>query len=100
MYSNINIPSATISATTSTARTAYPVSGSPLKNTVFVYNAGSVPVFVTSGDSTVVATVAGSIVPPAQTRLFSKAVGDTHMAAITASSTATVYFQEADSGNF
>jgi hypothetical protein len=84
-----NATTATISGSTSSARTAYPAGNN---NGVRVYNAGTVPVFIRSGDSTVAATTAGQFVPPASTVIFEKLSTDTHLAAITASSTATVYF--------
>lgn len=87
---HVNQPSASISASTSSARTAYPADSR--KNGVRVYNAGSVAVFVKSGDSSVAATTAGQPVLPGQDREFIRDPKDTHLAAITASSTATVYF--------
>lgn len=89
MTGHVNAPSASISASTTSARTAYPAGNA---GGVLVYNAGTVPVFLASGGSTVTATTAGSFVPPGDMRLFEKSANDTHLAAITASSTATVYF--------
>lgn len=91
MPSHANQASASISATTTSARTAYPVLG----NGVAVYNSGSVVVFVASGDSTVTATTSGQFVAPGETVEFKHNPADTHLAAITASSTATVYFTDA-----
>lgn len=89
MVSHVNAPSASISATTSTARTAYPAGNS---GGVCVYNTGSVPVFVKSGSSTVEATTGGNFVPAGEFRIFERNPNDTHLAAITVSSTSTVYF--------
>lgn len=94
MASPVNLPSGSISASTSSARTAYPKNAS--KNHVYVYNTGAVPIFVKSGDANVVATTSDNFVVAGQGRLFSKTPTDTHLAAITASSTSTVYFSEAD----
>lgn len=88
MPSHANQPSATISATTASANAAYPTEG----NGVRVHNMGSVAIFVKSGDSNVVATTSSQFVPPTTTVELDRNPADTHLAAITASSTATVYF--------
>jgi len=88
MPSHANQASATISGTTTSARAAYPTEG----NGVRVHNMGSVAVFVVSGDSNVVATSAGQFIPPTSSVELDRNPADTHLAAITASSTATVYF--------
>ena len=90
MVSHVNSPSASISVTTSSARTAYPASNNA--NGVCVYNTGSVPIFIKSGDATVVATTSDNFVPAGQFRVLVRDPKDTHLAAITASSTATAYF--------
>lgn len=87
---HVNQPSASISGTTSTARAAYPQDSN--KSGVRVHNAGNVMGFVKSGDDTVEATTGDQFVPPGQTVVFAKNPKDTHLAAITASSTATFYF--------
>lgn len=89
MVSHVNAPSASISATTSSARSAYPAGDS---DGVCVYNAGSVPIFIKSGDSSVAAATSDNFVPAGQFRVLARNPRDTHLAAITASSTATVYF--------
>ena len=94
MPTEINIPSASISASTSSARAAFPAGHS--KNAVYIHNTGSVPIFVKSGDSTVTATTSDSFVVGGTARLFYCNPLHTHIAAITASSTATVYFSEAN----
>lgn len=88
MPSHANQGSATISGTTTSARAAYPTEG----NAVRVHNMGAVAIFVKSGDSTVVATSSSQFVPPTTTVELIRNPADTHLAAITASSTATVYF--------
>lgn len=98
MTTPINLKSDSIGATTSTGNKAYPnIGGAPGRIAAYLYNAGSVPVFVKSGSSTVQATTTDTFIPPGQTRLLLKDPNDTHIAAITASSTATLYYQEADS---
>ena len=93
MPSHANQASATISATTSSARTAYP---NPSNfNGVGVYNSGTVVVFVKSGDSSVAATTSDQFVAPGEAVEFKRNSQDTHLAAITGSGTATVYFSAA-----
>lgn len=59
---------------------------------VRVYNAGTATVFIAFGISTVEAVAATSMpVPAGAIEVFAVGPGVTHMAAITASSTATVY---------
>lgn len=95
MVAHVNSPSATIAGTASSARTAYPAGCT--QNGVYVYNSGTIPIYVKSGDATVVAAAGDGIVPAASARLFQRNVKDTHLAAITTSSTATVYFSTMDS---
>lgn len=89
MPAHVNRTSASISGTVSSARAAYPQSDD---NGVLVYNSGIVPVFVNSGDVTVTAATTNQFVPAGATRYFERKPTDTYLAAITASSTATVYF--------
>jgi len=91
MVAHVNTKSASISVSTSSARTAYPAGN---RNGVTVYNAGAVPVFVKSGSSSVVATTTDQFVPAGYFRTFEKNPTDTHLAAIAASDTSTVYFNE------
>ncbi len=88
----INTPTVSISATTSSARSAYS-NGSYAE--VLIYNTGTVPVFVQSGDSTVAATTSSTVVPAGTNAIYLRNPNDTHLAAITASGTATVYFNAA-----
>lgn len=87
---HVNQASASISATTSSARAAYPANAN--KNGVRALNAGTVAAFIKSGDSTVDATTSGQFLAPGEAVTFVRDPKDTHLAAITASSTATVYF--------
>lgn len=86
--------SATISATTSSSRTAYPVSGNVYYR---VYNSGTVPVYIRSGDSSVAATNTDQFVPSGSTIVIIRDVADTNLAALASSTTATVYFAATDS---
>jgi hypothetical protein len=91
VFVHVNTPVASISGSTSSARTAYPQNTN--QSGVRVYNAGAVGVFLKSGDVTVTATTTGGqFVGAGQTVIFTRDPKDTHLAAITASSTATVYF--------
>ena len=58
---------------------------------VRLYNAGSSTVFVRFGGSTVDSTTAYLPLPAGQTEVVSAGPGVTHVAAITASGTATLY---------
>ncbi|MDE2104512.1 MAG: hypothetical protein KGL39_45170 [Patescibacteria group bacterium] len=88
---HVNNPTATISATTTSSLTAYPQNNNSAG--VYVSNSGTVPAFLQSGGSSVVATVGGGqVVLAGQTAYFLRNPDDTHLAAITASGTATVYF--------
>jgi len=90
MASHINTPSASISATTSSARAAYPLNNG--MGVVRVYNSGTVAVFLKSGASDVAATTSGQFLGAGETYSFTRNPKDTHLAAITASGSATVYF--------
>lgn len=89
MVAHINAPSGKISVTTSSARAAYPAGEA---GGVCVYNAGEVPVFVKSGNSSVVATTGGNFIPAGKSRVLAKSPLDSHLSAITESGTAVLYF--------
>jgi hypothetical protein len=75
--------------TGSVALTAFPGNGGA---DIRVHNAGSVVAFINFGGSTVAATTAaGMPLAASNTAVFSVGPGVTHLAAITASSTAVVY---------
>lgn len=72
------------------ARTAFGFSNEPCR--IRVANVGSVVAFVEFGGNAVAATVAASIpILPNTVEIFEIRGDETHVAAITASSTATVY---------
>jgi hypothetical protein len=77
---------ATISATTVTARAAV----DQHSNSARVVNAGTATAFLKFGDSTVEATTTDMPILSGATETFTKGAA-THIAAITASGTATVY---------
>jgi hypothetical protein len=83
-----------ISANTSSARVALtdPLLGSGTRE-VRVHNTGLVPAFVNFGDGAVVASGAGSMpVGAGATEVFRVSATHTHVAAITTTSAAIVYF--------
>jgi len=90
MTSHINSSSASISVSTLSARTAYPQNHG--QGVIRVYNAGSVPVFLRSGNSSVTATTSSQFLGAGETYSFVRNPSDTNLAAITASGTSTVYF--------
>lgn len=89
-----------ISATTTSANVALSTTGGNFSQ-IAVYNAGSVDVFVAFGTSSSIAAVVpssgspanGSVVPPGQIRGYTVSPDTSHVAAITGSSTATVYVE-------
>lgn len=90
----------TIEADTNSDRVAL---STPNPNTVLCYNSGSVPVFVRAGGSTVTATTADMPIVGGEYRVFnlkdSITSGEfTHIAVITGSSTATIYFTPGSGG--
>ncbi len=78
----------TISASTSSAGGAL---ARAADQTAVVTNVGSVTIFVKFGAGAQTATSADQAVAPNTSRVFGLLASDTHVAAITASSTATVY---------
>lgn len=88
--------SASIAVTVASARTPYPAISD--NNCYFrVYNLGTGVAFVRSGDVTVVATVTDQYIPANGSIVIIRAVGDTNLAAITATGTSTIYFASTDS---
>lgn len=83
-----------VSCASTSSRVALSNPGAP---NIEIYNSGSVPVFMVYGDSTVTATFptssasTGKIVAAGAVVIYSKAPTATHIACITASSTASVY---------
>ena len=85
--------SATLAVTTSSARVALPTTGGMQ---VLIYSAGTAASFIKFGDSTVTAAVTDIAIPSGFNRIFTIPPGVTHVAGITAASTATVYFTRGD----
>jgi hypothetical protein len=78
----------TISVTTSSVATALPVISAQYR----MYNAGAVPVFFNFGESGSTASVATATpIAPGAVEVFSPPSGSTHVAAIVASGSATLY---------
>ena len=81
-----------ISAGTTTGSVALTGFTSVAGGSVRVHNAGSVTAFVRFGNSAITAVLTTAIpIPAGAVEAFELGAGCTHMAAITASSTATVY---------
>lgn len=82
-----------LAVTNSTGSVALPQAGNKGLWNVRVNNLGSATVFINFGTSAVTATTAaGMPITAAAPEVFSVPDGATHVAAITASGTATVYF--------
>jgi Na+/serine symporter len=80
-----------LAVTTTTGSVALTASANSSKE-VRLYNRGTVEVFVTFGASTVTATTTTSMpLAPGAAEVFGVASDETHVAAITASGTATLY---------
>lgn len=83
-----------LSGTTISSNAILPTTGGSVR----VYNSGSVIVFVKFGSSTVEATSSNSFIAPGATEVFSVPQGVTHVAGITASSTASIYVERGEGG--
>ena len=81
-----------ISATVASANVALAAAGGT--RNVRVYNDGSVAVFINFGTSNSVTASASTSIPvaPGSTQIFSVPGEQTHVAAVTGSSTGTIYF--------
>lgn len=96
-----SITAPVVSCSSTTSRVAL---SNPTAPQVEVYNAGSVPVFLVAGSTTVVAVfptsaaITGKIIAPGMIGVYTLPVGIVDIACITASSTATVYLST-NSGN-
>lgn len=92
MSLHVNAPSATITTSTTTARTAYPATNNQF---VRVFNEGTTTAYFKTGDSTVTATAGGgTFLGGGKSAIFQKGLNDTHLAAILVSGTGVVYFQD------
>jgi hypothetical protein len=82
----------TISATGASAATALPIAGGGGVRQLEISNAGTVAVFVETGDSTVAATVAtGYPILPGQCKVITIKPTATYVGVISGSGTQTVY---------
>lgn len=88
----VKLASSSIAATTTSSRAALPNTN---LSYIRVYNAGSEIAFINTGNSSVTATTTNSFVAAGAIETFSISPNDTHLAAITSTGTATVYFQSA-----
>lgn len=95
MAIHVNNANATISATTTSARVAYPDSNTQF---VRVFVDGTTTAVLKTGDSTVTATLnGGTPIGGGKSAVLAKGINDTHLAAIMASGTATVWVQAVSS---
>ena len=93
MTVNINNPSATISATTTSARVAYPAD----TDFVRVLNDGAAVAWLRSGDSSVTAAAGtGQFLHQNKSTIFRRNRNDTHIAAVMVSGTGTIYISPVD----
>lgn len=90
MATGINSSSASISASTTSARAAYTEDN---KQFVRVLNGSTAVAFLKSGNSAVDATTGGTFLGAGKEAIFEKGINDTHLAAILSTGTGTVYFQ-------
>ena len=92
MAINVNaLSQGNINVTTTSARTAFTDTAFPT-NGIFILNTGASPIYIQTGDSTVVATVGQNCVQPNWPRVFQKDPKHTHIAYITQTTTGTLNF--------
>lgn len=91
-FSTFGLATVNIAATTTAASVALNKRNDAESCQVEIYNAGSATVFIRKGDSTVTATTSSRPLPAGAMVIDSVGSGVTHLSAITASGTATVYF--------
>lgn len=96
MALSAKITGASISASTSSARTAYPAVNDN-KCLWRVYNPTTAVAFVRSGDSSVAATTTDRMIGAGSTIVIIRDPVDTNLAAILSASTGTIYFEPTDS---
>lgn len=87
---------ANLAVTTASARVALPATNAAQFNTVCVFNAGTSPAYMALGTSTVTATTSGIYVPASRGICVWAASTVTNVAAITATSTATLIIYQAN----
>ena len=89
MVIHVNAPSATISATTTSANVAYPIAN---QKYVRILNDAAAVAYVRSGNSSVVAAAGtGQFIHGNKSTVFYHDPNDTHIAVILVSGTGTVY---------
>lgn len=81
----------TLAVTVATANVALTVPGRPIPFNVRVFNDGAATMFIAFGESGVVATTASLPIPSGAVEVFSVNPATTHIAAITAVGTTTLY---------
>jgi hypothetical protein len=92
-FQPFGLGTASVTATTSSAATALTLPPVPPRRMqVRIYNAGAATVFILLGTSGAVATTGNLPVPSGAIEVFSVPEGTTHVATITSSGTAVVYF--------
>lgn len=93
MVDNIKATSVSIAATTVAGgvQGAYVDDGQYVR----VYNSGSAVVFVNSGDDSVTAASSNQPIGAGEARVLMKDTNDSHMAALSSSSTQTIYLTPA-----
>jgi hypothetical protein len=80
-----------LAVTAATGRVALTAPGGSGGSDVRLYNAGGATVFVAFGNSAVEAAITSMPIPSGAVEVFSAGPGSTHVAAITAAGTATLY---------
>jgi hypothetical protein len=90
-FSPLGLGTVNITATTTTGNVALNRPTAPMGADVRLYNAGAVAVFVMFGASDVAATTGNMPLAPGSVEVFALPPSATHLAAITATGTATVY---------
>lgn len=89
MAIHVNAPSATISASTTSARVAYPIAN---QKYVRILNDATAVAYARSGDSTVLAAAGtGQFIHGNKSTIFYRDPNDTHIAVILVSGSGTVY---------
>lgn len=80
-----------LAVTTTTGNVALTVPGAPITFEVRLFNDGSSTAFIAFGSSTVEATATSLPIPSGGVEIFAVNPATTHIAAITASGTTTIY---------
>ena len=91
IFTPYGLDTTAVSVSATTASGALNLPTAPMPSSVRLHNATSVTVFVQFGGSTVEATTANMPLPAGAVEIFEIGGGATHIAAITASGTGTLY---------